>query len=350
MLAVVKSRPGPGVEIMERPEPSISRDDFVLVEVAACGVCGTDVHFYEWSTSIADEITLPRILGHEVAGTVLETGKAVTQFKPGDRVVADTWGGCGRCYYCRLGRFNHCLHQTRLGQKADGGMARHVVVPEVSLFGIPAEMPMDEAAVIEPVGVALRCFERVQVRPGDSVAVIGPGPIGLLAAMMAEQAGAHQVIVLGLSADGGRLNMARQRGYDTVASDRGDAVQVVRELTGGLGVETVIEASGAPTALGLAVELARLGGQVGLIGLPPSATFNATGVVVRELTIFGSWRRVPSTWHRAINLVATRKIDVRPLITHRFSVAEARDAFEVLLRREGVKVLITPEEQERRSV
>jgi L-iditol 2-dehydrogenase len=343
MLAVVKTRPEPGIEIVERPEPAITQDDHVLLEVAACGVCGSDLHFYEWASHMRGEITLPRILGHEVAGTVVEVGRAVTQFKPGDRVVTETWGGCGRCYYCRLGRFNQCMHQTRIGQKAEGGMARYVIVPDISLYHIPPDMPLDEAAVVEPVGVALHGLERVDLKPGDSVAVIGPGPIGILAAMLADRAGAHRVIVLGLAADEARLDMVRRMGYDVVVTDLEDPVEAVRSRTAGRGVELALDVSGGHGTLGLALDLVRNGGQIGIVGMSPEAPFNPSAAAIKEVTIYGSFRRQPSTWYRAIKLVASRKIDVRPLITHRLPVAQAREAFEILLHREGIKAVITPD-------
>lgn len=343
MLAVVKARPEPGIEIKDVPEPKVTHDDHVLLEVGACGICGSDLHFYEWAPHARVEITLPRVLGHEVAGTVLEVGPAVTQFKPGDRVVTETWGGCGRCRFCRLGMFNHCMVQTRIGQKADGGMARYVIVPDISLYKIPASMPFDEAAVVEPVGVALHGLERVDMKPGDSVAVIGPGPIGILAAMLAERAGAHQVIVLGLPADEQRLDLVREMGFDVVLTGQGDPVEEVRDRTEGLGVDLALDVSGGRGTMGLAIDLVRRGGQIGIIGLSPEAPLNPTTVALKEVTIYGSFRRQPSTWYRAIKLVAARQIDVRPLVTHQFPVAQAEEAFEILMRREGIKALITPD-------
>lgn len=343
MLSVVKTRPEPGIEILDCPEPTITHDGHVLLEVAACGVCGSDLHFYEWAPHMRGEITLPRILGHEVAGTVVEVGRAVTQFKPGDRVVTETWGGCGRCYYCRLGRFNQCMYQTRIGQKAEGGMARYVIVPDISLYNIPADMPLDEAAVIEPVGVALHSLERVDLKPGDSVAVIGPGPIGILAAMLADRAGAHRVIVLGLAADEARLDLVRRMGYDVLITDREDPVEAVRNRTEGRGVELALDVSGGYGTLSLALDLVRLGGQIGVVGMSPEAPFNPSIAAIKEVTIHGSFRRQPSTWFRAIKLVSSRKLDVRPLITHRVPVAKAKEVFEILLHRKGIKAIITPD-------
>lgn len=343
MLAVVKSRPEPGIDIIDRPQPKLAADDQVLLEVGACGVCGSDLHFYEWAPQAQHELTLPRILGHEVAATVVEVGKAVTQFKPGDRVVTETWGGCGRCYYCRLGLFNHCMYQTRIGQKADGGMARYVIVPDISLYPIPEDIPFDEAAVIEPVGVALHCLERVDMKPGDNVAVIGPGPIGILAAMLADRAGANRVTVLGLSKDGIRLDMVRKLGYDLLLVDRDDCAGAIRSRTNGHGVDIVLDASGGKGSINLALDIVRVGGQLGLIGLAPETQFNPTTVALKEVSIHGSFRRQPSSWYRAIGLVAKRSIDVRPLVTHRVPVSAAKEAFDILLRREGIKAVITPD-------
>jgi 2-desacetyl-2-hydroxyethyl bacteriochlorophyllide A dehydrogenase len=344
VLAVTKTRPERGVEILERPEPPAPGEGEVLLEVAACGVCGTDLHFYEWVEHAGVEITLPRILGHEVAATVAEVGPRVTAFAPGDRVVTETWGGCGRCHLCRLGLFNQCEHQRRLGQAVDGGMARFVVVPELSLYAIPDELPFDEAAVIEPAGVALHAFELASsFRPGDSVAVLGPGPIGLLAAMLADRAGAGRVIVSGLAADAERLEFARRLGCDVVSADQGDPAAEVRELTGGYGADLVIDTSGGPGTVSDAVELVRRGGEVVLVGLSPPAPFDPSAAVVKEVTLRGAFRRQPVTWLRTIRLVATRRMDVRSLVTHRLPISRAEEAFEILLARQGIKAIVTPD-------
>lgn len=342
MLAVTKTSRERGVEILDRPEPGPLGDGEVLLEVAACGICGTDLHFYEGIEHVGVELTLPRILGHEVAGTVVEVGPRATGVAVGDRVVTETWGGCGRCRLCRLGQFNLCLHQRRLGQAVDGGMTRYVVVPDLSLYRIPGDMPLDEAAVVEPVGVALHALELVDVKPGDTVAVIGPGPIGLLAAMLADVAGAARVLMVGLEADGERLEMARHLGCKVAVADQGDPIDTARELSGGLGVDVALDASGGPGTVGLAVDLVRPGGAVVLIGLSPPATFDPSLAVVKEVTIRGAFRRQPVTWERAIALVASRRVDVRPLITQRVPVTRAEAAFESLLARRGIKTIVVP--------
>lgn len=346
MLAVLKTRPARGIEIMDRPVPSLQADDQVLIEVGACGVCGSDLHFYEWAAHMADEITLPRILGHEVAGTVVKVGPAVKNFKPGDRVVTETWGGCGDCYYCRLGMFNHCLYQTRIGQKADGGMTDYVVVPAISLYRIPDDMPFDEAAVIEPVGVALRGWERIRnFKPGDTVVVMGPGPIGILGALISKAAGATKVIITGLKIDRARLALARQLGLETISTEEENAQEKVKSLTQGRGAEVVLDLTGGPGSLSQAIGFAKIGGEIGLIGISPPSETPLQLIALKELSIYGSFRRVPSTWFRAINLVSSRQIDVRPIITHRFPVAKAEEAFQTLFSRQGIKAIIYPEKK-----
>jgi len=193
MLAFVKKQPGLGGELLEWKEPTLQSSHEVLIEVKACGICGSDVHFYEWpeemNAQLLKVLTFPRVLGHEAAGILREVGREVRDFKVGDRVVCETWGGCGLCYYCRLGRFNHRLYQKRIGQKVDGEMAKYLVVPSLSLYKISETLSFDEGAVVEPLGVALHAFERSHMKPGDDLVIIGPGPIGLLGAMIAQAMG-----------------------------------------------------------------------------------------------------------------------------------------------------------------
>jgi L-iditol 2-dehydrogenase len=339
MLALVKARPGPGLELMDRPMPSIVRDDQVLIEVAGCGLCGSDLHLYDGRMA---NVPLPLIIGHETAGTVVEIGKAVRGFAPGDRVIAESSDYCGRCRYCRRGEFGFCKEHVWMGFRQDGGLASHLVAPELCLYRIPADLPFDEAIMIKTVGVPLHAIEQVNIKPGDSVCVMGPGSIGLLAAMLADLNGATRIIVTGLERDVHRLEFARSRGYDVVVVDREDPQQRVAELTNGVGVNVVIEASGGKGTFKLAVELVRLGGQIGLIGISREEPFNAARLVSKNVAVFGSNTRTPATWERAMNLVATRKLDVRPLITHQLPLERALEAMDLLKNGECIKAIVTP--------
>jgi len=340
VLAVVKSKPETGIEIMEVREPDIGRAE-VMIEVEACGICGSDVHIYDWEPFL-QWIKLPRILGHELSGTVCKVGEDIREFVPGDRVVADTWGGCGKCYYCRLGRFNHCMHQTRLGQHVDGGMAKFVTVPENSLYKIPAHVGFQEAALVEPLGVMLRAFERCDMKPGDDIAIIGPGPIGLLGVMISKANGASSVVVSGLAQDLERLEYAKKFGAVSVNAEEQNLRNTVLDLTEGKGVDIVLDVSGGKNSLSAAADIAKPGGQIGLVGLGPESVIDTNVIVEKELAVYGSFRRLPVTWHRAIKLLANNVIDVKSIITHVLPLDRAEEGFQKLIRKEGIKVVLLP--------
>jgi threonine dehydrogenase-like Zn-dependent dehydrogenase len=207
-------------------------------------------------------------------------------------------------------------------------------------------MPFDEAAVIEPVVVALRGWERIRnFRPGDTVVVMGPGPIGILGALISKAAGATKVIITGLKIDRARLAVARQLGLETISVDEEDAQGKVKSLTQGRGAEVVLDLTGGAGSLSQAIGFAKIGGEIGLIGISPPSETPLQLIALKELAIYGSFRRVPSTWYRAINLVSSRRIDVRPIITHRFPVAKAQEGFQTLFSRQGIKAIIYPEKK-----
>jgi threonine dehydrogenase-like Zn-dependent dehydrogenase len=340
MLAVVKNKPEVGIEIIEMAEPDIKKNQ-AMIEVKACGICGSDLHIYEWEPFIR-WVPLPRVIGHEVAGTVSKVGEEVREFEQGDRVVADTWSGCGNCYFCRLGRFNHCLYQVRLGQHVDGGMARYVTVPVNSLYKIPEGLDFPEATVIEPLGVMLRAFERCDMKPGDDIAIIGPGPIGLLGVMLAKASGASTIIVSGLKEDRERLQYAKRFGGIPVNVEEENLKDKAIDLTHGRGVDIVMDVSGGKHSLAEAIDIVKPGGQIGVIGLSPEGPLRPHLIVDKEITIHGSFRRQPSTWHRAIKLVANEVINTKPVITHVLPLERADEGFQTLLRKEGLKVILVP--------
>jgi len=346
MLAFVKKKAGFGGELLEWPEPTLQNPNEVLIEVKACGVCGSDVHFYEWPEEMEDQLakalTFPRVLGHEAAGVLVEVGKEVRDFQVGDRVVCETWGGCGLCYYCRLGRFNHCLYQKRIGQKVDGGMAKYMVVPSLSLYKFPPSLSFDEASVVEPLGVALHAFERSHFKPGDDLVIIGPGPIGLLGAMIGQAMGAGKLFVLGLDVDRERLQVASSLGAKTFSVDRDNYREAILQATDGKGVDAVMDTSGGRDSIPTAIKLLKQGGEILEIGIGPSFPFDYVELVRREISLIGSYRRLPSTWLRAINLIATKKVGVGPVITHTLPLEKAQEGFKTLMQRKGLKVILNP--------
>ncbi|MBI5969405.1 MAG: alcohol dehydrogenase catalytic domain-containing protein [Deltaproteobacteria bacterium] len=346
MLAFVKKKAGFGGELLKWLEPSIQNPNEVLIEVKACGICGSDVHFYEWpeemEAQLSKAITFPRVLGHEVAGILREVGSQAKDFKVGDQVVCETWGGCGLCYYCRLGRFNHCLYQKRIGQKADGGMAKYVVVPSLSLYKIPENLSFNEGAVVEPLGVALHAFERCHFKAGDDMVIIGPGPIGLLGAMIAQAMGVGKLFVLGLDVDADRLQVASSLGAKSLDITRDDYQGIILGATEGKGVDLVLDVSGGKDSIPIALKLIKQGGEILEVGIGPVFPFDYVELVRKEAILIGSYRRLPSTWMRAINLIASKKVDVRPVMTHLLPLEKTREGFETLRQRKGLKVILNP--------
>jgi 2-desacetyl-2-hydroxyethyl bacteriochlorophyllide A dehydrogenase len=269
-------------------------------------------------------------------------GKEVKDFNVGDRVVCETWGGCGLCYYCRLGRFNHCLYQKRIGQKVDGGMAKYMVVPSLSLYKIPEALSYDQGAVVEPLGVALHAFERSHIKPGDDLAVIGPGAIGLLGAMLAQAMGIGKLFVIGLDLDKDRLKVAGSLGARTLVANRDPVQETILQATDGMGVDAVLDTSGSKESIPMALKVLKQGGEILEIGIGAPFSFDYVELVRKEAILIGSYRRLPSTWMRAINLIANKKVDVNPVLTHLLPLGKAKEGFEALIHRKGLKVILNP--------
>jgi len=234
-----------------------------------------------------------------------------------------------------------CLNQQRLGQQVDGGMAEYVAIDQINLYPIPASLPYDEAAVIEPVGVALHALEHCTKNSGDNYVILGPGPIGLLAGMLAKASGAARVFITGIGVDGKRLELAAKLGLTPINVEKDDAEAMIKDMTNGLGADIAVDTSGGAGSLSQALRFVRLAGQIVLVGLAPAAQFDYTEIVKREAKVFGTWRRQPITWMRAIRLVANGVIDVKPLISHVMPMRQAEEAFQLLHARKGIKIILT---------
>lgn len=351
MKAVVKTKPEFGaIEAVDMPVPKIEYNE-VLVQIKACGICGSDLGLYEWREPdryrLGIPIIPPVIIGHEPAGVVVELGSEVPAswgLKPGDRIASDSWGGCGTCYYCRMGYFNMCVGERKnIGSLAHGAMAEYCAIPFFNLYKVPDSLSFEEAATLQPFGVAMRGMETlVNFKPGDDVAVLGTGPIALFEALLAQAAGAGKVFVTGLTIDNKRLELARDLGFITVNSEEQPVKDVILEMTGGLGVDVVFDAvsEGVPEE---AVPLLKRTGQLVITAtVGETVTFNGAELMRREIIITMNKFRNPSTFRRAINMLASGRVDVKPLITHRFKIEDCDMAFKTLLSREGMKVMITP--------
>ncbi|HKD67300.1 MAG TPA: alcohol dehydrogenase catalytic domain-containing protein [Candidatus Binataceae bacterium] len=337
MKAIAKTKPAFGAELVDIAVPRPGRDE-LLVKIAACGICGSDLHIYEWELG-AERFAprLPMVLGHEPAGEVVEVGPEVIGFKRGDHVALDPFGHCGRCPTCLGGRFNLCTVPTTLS----GAFAEYTIAPARNAYVVPANMNMEQAALLEPFATGLHGVEQSGVKAGDRVVVEGPGPIGLCTALSARCMGAASIVITGLRADSERLELARRFGFHTVCAEDEDWTAQVADRIGEEGADVVFDAAGMMDSVR---HLVKRGGQLVLLGWPardlPSAEMRS--LFFHGVNIISSRVRTPQTWRRAIALVAGKTVDLAPMVTHRVDLANGLEAFELLRRKEGVKVLVNP--------
>ena len=326
---------GPGSKAWEEvPGPVIREDGDAIVRVTAVTICGTDLHILKGDVP---EVTDGRILGHEAVGTVTEVGPGVKTLAVGDRVLLSCISACGRCRYCREGHFGQCLGGGGwiFGHLIDGTQAEYVRVPfaDTSAYHVPDGVADDEVlmlADILPTGYEVGVLNG-RVRPGDTVAVVGAGPIGLAAITGARMFSPSQVIAIDLA--DARLDAATKFGADVVIDNaRQDAPARVKELTGGLGADVAIEAVGVPETFELCTELVRPGGHVASIGVfGKAATLHLESLWIRDVTISTGLVDTYST-PTLLRLVATHQIDAKRFVTHRFRLNDILDAYDVFSR------------------
>ena len=332
------------VELRELPVPDLGDED-VLLRVGAVSVCGSDVHQYHNKQSWA--VNVPVVLGHEFGGTVARVGARVRGFKEGDRVVSETAASiCGRCLYCRTGEYNLCPQRAGFGYGTHGAMAEFVRVPERCLHHIPDSLPFEQAALTEPCCVGYNAVVvKSRVRPGDVVVVLGPGPIGLIAAEMARISGAGTLIVAGMSQDAPRLAAARALGVThAVDLETADLAALVRTLGDGLGADLVVDATGTSIALKTALDVVRPGGQVTKVGWGPQpANFSLDPLVQKAVTLQGSFSHTWPVGERVLRLVASGQLDPRPLISRVSPLAGWQESFDGMAEGRLVKGVLLPE-------
>jgi alcohol dehydrogenase/L-iditol 2-dehydrogenase len=336
--AVVNFSSAPhSVELRDLPRPDFGPDD-VLLEVEFVGVCGSDLH--QWTGSHSWPVNYPVVLGHEFGGRVLETGSAVRGWQAGDRVVSETAAVIDPASpMTRAGLYNLDPNRKGFGYGVNGAMTRFVRVPARCLHRVPDELPMVEAALTEPCCVAYNAVvNNARVRPGDRVLVLGPGPIGILCAAMARLMGA-QVALVGLERDRPRLEIARQYGCETII---GDATTWARARDG-MGADGVIDAAGASAALKTALDLVRPNGWISKVGWGPQPlNFSLDPLVQKNVTLQGSFSHNWPVWERVLALLASRQLDVRPVIGGTWRLPEWAEAFETMHRGDIVKAVLAP--------
>ena len=332
------------LEIAELPAP-VAGSGEVLIRVAACGICGSDVHGYDGSSG---RRIPPIVMGHEAAGTIAAVGPDVRGFEVGDRVTFDSTVYCGACAYCARGEVNLCDNRQVIGvscgdYRRHGAFAEYVAVPQHILYRLPDNISFAEAAMLEAVSVALHAVRVSNAAGGESALVIGAGMIGLLTLQAARAAGCARVFIADI--DSSRLSLAHQLGADKVLHASGaELAAEVMKLTNGVGVDLAYEAVGRNETVAAAIDCTRKGGTVTLIGnIAPEVTLPLQKVVTRQLRLQGSCASA-GEYPQAIELIASGKIQVKPLITAVASLEEGPRWFERLHAREPnlMKVILTP--------
>jgi 2-desacetyl-2-hydroxyethyl bacteriochlorophyllide A dehydrogenase len=344
MQAVTFQAPGE-VRVEDRPEPELLARDDAIVRVEATGVCGSDLHIYHGRVVIEPGFTL----GHEFVGTVLAAGEGVTEVAEGDRVLGCFCSACGNCFFCRRGDFHQCEegrvfgHGKTLGS-LQGSQAEQVLVPHanVTLRRVPGGMS-DDAALFagDVMGTGWHAIDKAGIRPGDSAAVLGLGPVGLCAVQAAKAAGAVRVIAIDSVEE--RLKTAAGFGAEPVHLTDDDPRGAVKQATGGRGVDAAIDAVGHPDALELSCRVTRNGGTVVAIGAYAERVEVHMGIVwIKALTLKTGRANVIGHVDRVLAMMAGGVLDPTPLVTHHMQLADAPEAYAIYDRREALKIVMTP--------
>jgi 2-desacetyl-2-hydroxyethyl bacteriochlorophyllide A dehydrogenase len=344
MQAVTFQAPGE-VRVEERPEPELLARDDAIVRVEATGVCGSDLHIYHGRVVIEAGFTL----GHEFVGTIVAAGDGVTELAEGDRVLGCYCSACGNCFFCRRGDFHKCDdgrvfgHGKTLGS-LQGAQAERVLVPHANLTlrRVPEGMS-DDAALFagDVMGTGWHAVDQAGIRPGDSAAVLGLGPVGLCAVQAARAAGAARVIAIDTVEE--RLAIAREFGAEAVHLTEDDPRAAVKGATEGRGVDAAIDAVGHPEALEMAARVTRKAGTVVAIGVYAERIQVHMGVVwIKALTLKTGHANVIGHVDRVLAMMTAGVLDPMPLVTHHMPLAEAANAYAVYDRREALKIVMTP--------
>jgi threonine 3-dehydrogenase len=337
MKALVKETAAPGIVLRDVPEPKI-REDEVLIRVRRAGVCGTDVHIYDWDDWASGRCKPPFVVGHEFAGDVVDVGRLVTDVKEGDRVTAEGHIVDGRCLLCRTGNAHVCPHTKIIGVDRDGCFAEYIAMPATNVWHLDDSISYDVGGIHDPMGNAFHTVLTAEI-PGATVLVTGCGPIGIFAVGICKAAGASRIIASDINQK--RLDLARQMGaHDAITPDQVESV--VKSATDGLGVDVVLEMSGVPEAIHQAFAMVRVAGRIQMLGIPvkPIEIDLPKEIIFKGLTIYGVvGRRMYETWHQMTRFLRAGEFDPSPVITHRFPMGEVDAAIAAIKSGEAGKVI-----------
>ncbi|MEE9415320.1 MAG: L-threonine 3-dehydrogenase [Acidimicrobiales bacterium] len=338
MKALVKTRPAEGLELIEVERPRVGADD-VLIDVSHAAICGTDLHIYQWDEWAQSALKPPVTVGHEFIGRVSGLGDQVTGIEVGTRVVAEGHVVCGRCRNCRAGAGHLCRNTVGIGIHRNGGFAEQVVVPATNVYEIPAFVPDEVAVLLDPLGNAVHAalsFDLV----GEDILITGAGPIGQMAAAICRHAGARHVVITDIQQT--RLETAKKMGATrAVLPGESSLRSTMLELGMTEGFDVALEMSGNPKAVDDILATANHGCKIALLGLAKAATLvDLNQVIFKGLTMKGIYgRQIFETWYKAIAMLDSG-LDVQPVISHRFGLADFDAAFDTLASGEASKIIL----------
>ena len=340
MKAIVKAAPGKGVTIKDVPAPKPGPND-VLIRVIAAGICGTDAHIYNWDPWAQGRIKPPLIVGHEFVGEIVEVGSHAGAFTPGEIVSAEGHIACGHCTLCKTGQAHICRDMSIIGVDQDGCFAEFMAMPSSNLWRIPPEVPIEWAAIHDPLGNAFHTVLTAEI-PGRTVMVLGCGPIGLMAIAIARASGATRVIATETNAL--RRGLAKTMGAHLVLDpSKEDVSRAIADATSGLGVDVACEMSGHPDAIRQALRSVRNGGRVQLLGLPTKEVpvDLAKDVIFKGITVYGVIGRLMyETWRQMSECLKAGLIDISPVITHRVGMEDFEKGIAAITSGEAGKVIL----------
>lgn len=339
MMGLAKTTRGPGAELLEVPVPICGPDE-VLVRVKATSICGTDVHIYKWDAWAESAVVTPNVFGHEFAGIVEEVGERVGHVRIGDHVSGEGHIVCGLCKACRTGNAHVCPNTKSFGISAPGCFAEYAILKGSNVIFNPPDMPFELACLQDPLGNAVQTVLSGDI-VGKSVVIIGMGPIGLMAVAVAKACGAGRVIAVDINPY--RLELAKAMGVDDVVNNAQASMEsAVMSLTGGEGAEVVLEMSGHPDAIRSGFEVAAPAGRVSLLGIPTKEVSLdlSRHIIFKGLRVEGiTGRRMYQTWYQLKGLLDRNRIDLSPLITHRFALNDYEEAFDLMSRGQCGKIV-----------
>lgn len=345
MKAFVKTRPEiGGAEYMDFDDPRKQKGE-VVIEVKAAGICGTDMHLYDWADNIIREYKpkLPVVMGHEFAGKIIDLGPEVENLKVGDNVTAFPVLYCGQCSYCRDGQQNICNNRPILGLGANGAFAQYVAIRAANVYRLDETIPFELGALSELTCVGIHAIDRIQMKLGDTVAVVGCGPLGLLMAILAKHSGAAQVFVTGLKQDRQRLDLAKKVGAYSVMVDQVDPKQIIFESTNGVGADVVFETAGSSAGVIQSIDVVRKGGRISILGQGHESTQIQTAMLsFREIELVGTRAYTGKDWDKVSATLLNAAEDLNQVVTHRIPLAQAEEGIKRMKSREGLKIILEP--------